>query len=214
MQHLLCPSKTTTTKVQFPGVGAPMSLWSLLTEAGCGVAYRSVGYPKQPHWKAFTGYEWGLPHNHMDGTLFPSLLKSLYLSQRHQSHMQLGQNCKQLLGRTDWILRWGSNESPSPSFSRGMSEGNLPSCDDVLQADTADLVEMVLVWLGDSCSGQHGMMEFKSERGHVNEQESKYFNLQRYLIGAKYCGICRSKIKMQLKYYQLRIMWKTPNFVN
>lgn len=59
------------------------------------------------------------------------------------------------------------------SFSGGMSEGSEPGCDDVLQAGAADLIEMVQVWLGELCTGLLGTMEFKSERDHMAEQESK-----------------------------------------
>lgn len=55
---------------------------------------------------------------------------------------------------------------------------------------TTDLIEMVLAGPGESCTGQPGMMAFKNERDHVVELESKYFNLQRHLVKAKYCGIC------------------------
>lgn len=52
----------------------------------------------------------------------------------------------QLVGRSDWIHRWGSHGPPQPSFAKGTLTVDKPRWDD-LQAATADLMKMVVVWL-------------------------------------------------------------------
>jgi hypothetical protein len=85
-----------------------------------------------------------------------SRLASLHLPQpvyfspssRLQNCKQQGQNCTQLVGRSGWILRWGSHLLPP--MKACLHTVNKASCD-LLQPDGAELLKMAAVWLWDYC---------------------------------------------------------------
>lgn len=116
-------------------MGEPMSLWSLLTERGRGVTYRSVGNPRAstpeclvPAWMMNSPQlpRWS-PH-------FSGPFPDLHLL-RPQGHVQLGKNYIRRPGNLMW---WPMTPSPPPSSSTV----NKPDLGGLLQEATVVLMNM------------------------------------------------------------------------